>query len=632
MRNFSFLPFILLSQFAMAQTTALFQLGTVDYQKQNTNLKIKKSARYNDSIETNIVKLTLDGDSVNGEIPIFGKKSIAFRLARFSDDSTGLNKFAENSTLISYTYIGVLDLNKYDSSKWNGKNDTIYINVPLLFNHCIIGQIISPHSDSSATVTVIFTKPVLFYSCSVPPCLFKHFCFKDTVVLINNNMLQDSDYAGLHANILGPQFQIDSSCFEGEVYLYNNIEDEYPVMDNFNRRKSTLLETIGLKKVYSQFYKGSVEYADDSLRDQVLSISNDCHFARKVYIYNNNPYKIIYLTGDKFKDQVSIGLIYRGQIPLYQHYIRSNYKYTSDDTQIKLVRSNLNNIYNCNFENSVFNNGIDCSNSYLQNFNFYRSYLTNTMELTNTKFDSVNIFHVGSSAFNRSLFINCRINVQEDGPDLDNLKIGGQSFSEIYFTTPAMFKADTTSYTISKNFYSILEQSINQRFKDDQNNLDEISAKVKHDEIIYDQRYNCMNKHLLNIHALKYYKSVGLEKLVGNGYHGAFRFFEFAVWIYIVYIFIYLIFFHGTMRQIMEENFKENPDNQSKNRYSLLFYTCWFSFVVLINPRIQLKYLKYSTVFTWFVLAEWVIGLLLLLLFLYYIAPTYPFIKSLLGL
>jgi hypothetical protein len=628
MRKIVFLPLVLLSQFAVAQTqsSALFQLGVIDYQNRNTNLKIEWPVRYNYSIETHIVSLKPEGDSVNGEILVPGNQSIPFRLARFLDDSAELNRFAEDSLLISYTYIGILDLNKYRSK--TPKGDTIYIRVPLLFNHCIIGKIIPPDSSKP----VVFTKPVLFYSCSVPPCLFKHFCFRSELALVNNNMLQDSDYAGLHANILGPQFQIDSSCFEGNVYLYNNVEDEYPVMDNLNRRKSTLVETTGLKKVYSEFYKGSDEYAGNTLRDQVLSISNNCRFLKKVFIYNNNPYKIIYLTGDKFRERVSVNLYYKGQIHLFRKYIPNTYKQTSDDTQIKLARSNLNNIYNCNFENSIFEGGVNCSNSYLQNFNFYRSNFRDTMELSNTKFDTVNIFHIGSNAFNRSLFSSCHINVQEDGPDLDNLRIGGQSFSEIWFITPAMSKADSGSNTISNNFYSVLEQSINQHFKEDQNNLDEISAKVNHDQIVYEQRYNRMNKHFLNGHALKYYKSVGLEKVVGNGYHGAFRFFDFALWVYALFIFIYLAFFHSTMRKIMEENFKENPDNQSKNRYSLLFYTAWFSFVVLINPRIQLKYLKYSTVFTWFVLTEWVTGLLLLVLFLYYIAPTYPFIKSLLGI
>ncbi len=633
MRTTIILLLLLLGIQSTAQNTALFQFDSVQYMPNKPeDQKWKFWDRYNLLFQTRITHFSNKiSDSVQAEVSVSKTKYFSFSMKYFpGNDSIDLNEAAEKSSVLMYTYIDSLDLNKYKTNRWNQNQDSLFINVPLLFNHCVINKIIS--ITSSKQVTVVFTKPVFFYSCSVPPCLFKYFCFRDDLVLINNNMSLDSDYVGIHENILGPQFQIDSSCFGGNVYLYNNIEDEYPIFDNIGKRKSSQEEIMGISKVYSVFYRNINSDSVNTVPDQVLSISNNCRFFKKLFIYNNNPYKIIYLTDNKFNDRVYIKLYYKGEIPLFKKYISDNYKQLPGSNQIKLIRSNLNNIYNCNLENGVFYNGADFSNSYCKNFNLYRSFFRDSLNLSNTKFDSVNIFHLGSLAFNKSLFNSCTIIEQEDGPDLDNLKINSQSFAEILFVTPAMSKNDSASYTISKNFFNVLKLSINQHFKDDKDNRDEISAKALHDEIMYDQEYDKKNKRFVNRSFIKYYTSVWLEKLVGNGYHGAFRFINSSLWFYMLFIFIYLLFFHRTIRQIMEENFKTNPDNQSKNKLSLFFYSAWFSFLVLINPRIQLKYLKYSIIFTCFVLLEWAIGIILLILFLYYIAPTYPFIKTLLGL
>lgn len=84
--------------------------------------------------------------------------------------------------------------------------------------------------------------------------------------------------------------------------------------------------------------------------------------------------------------------------------------------------------------------------------------------------------------------------------------------------------------------------------------------------------------------------------------------------------------------QIMNAVEKEDALIIKKNGFNILMYTCWFSFVVLISPRLQLKYLNYGKLFSIFVILEWALGLGFIVLFFYYIAPSYPFVKSLLGI
>lgn len=58
----------------------------------------------------------------------------------------------------------------------------------------------------------------------------------------------------------------------------------------------------------------------------------------------------------------------------------------------------------------------------------------------------------------------------------------------------------------------------------------------------------------------------------------------------------------------------------------------WFSFVVYINPRLSPKYFKFDNNLLLWVIAEWVVGVGMMTLFLVFIATKYPFVIKLLGM
>ncbi|MCU0427688.1 MAG: hypothetical protein MUF71_18910, partial [Candidatus Kapabacteria bacterium] len=58
----------------------------------------------------------------------------------------------------------------------------------------------------------------------------------------------------------------------------------------------------------------------------------------------------------------------------------------------------------------------------------------------------------------------------------------------------------------------------------------------------------------------------------------------------------------------------------------------WFSAVVCLSPKFNKEYFHFSTVLLWFVVAEWVVGVMMLIMYLVFIASKYGFVKVLLGI
>lgn len=633
---------VCLSLSAFAQAIVLYNVGDDHYftKRQPRNYPPGQITGYLN--QTEIVKLTPKEDStVTGEImqtsvaktATLSSSGTTFSIGRLlPGDSGKLNQSIAQKGKLEYLYIYTFDISLLAHNTWSPKKDTLFVNDTLILSHCIIANMVFPNQapkDSSGKTPcriIVFNEPFMMNYCSLPASAIKNICFKKDFVLICNNLTYN-DYASNSDNVIGPQFIMDSCCFKGNTYLYNNVGLESSVYDK-NDRFSLSESTRSLGGIYAAYYRHLFQDADSTVRMQVLSIRKDSRFEGNVYINNSSPYKIADLESDKFIRNLYIQNFWRDDIPLYAATISRQFKHVdAQQDQLRLSNIVLWTNYNCNFQNDDFAGKVAFINTSCVNFNFYRALFHSVVAVNSSKFDSANIFNSTSHAFNKALFHGCSMLNTEDGPDLDNMKISSQSYAELRFKTPAMMQDDEASHVVSENFFNILKLSVSQQFKDDKVNREAILAKIDHDETVYEIGFDKRNAHLFNGHWWTYMYRSGLEHVVGNGYQGASRFLAWVLWLTVLFIILYLLFFRNTISAIMGND--PGGNGAQNNLVAIILYSCWFSVVTLISPKLQLRYLKYSISFSVVVLLEWAIGVVLIILFLYFIAPTYPVIKAL---
>lgn len=143
----------------------------------------------------------------------------------------------------------------------------------------------------------------------------------------------------------------------------------------------------------------------------------------------------------------------------------------------------------------------------------------------------------------------------------------------------------------------------------------------------------------------KLFTSTTLEILVRNGYRGEWRFCGWSALLILLFAAIYTLFFRTTVdAYVVNEEFinpanpkpsRLKPEHKTSPHTNYLLSTMrsvWFSFVVFINPRFPSKYFKFYKSLLLIIIAEWAIGLFMLIIFAWFIAAKFPFIKALFGL
>jgi hypothetical protein len=132
-----------------------------------------------------------------------------------------------------------------------------------------------------------------------------------------------------------------------------------------------------------------------------------------------------------------------------------------------------------------------------------------------------------------------------------------------------------------------------------------------------------------------------VEATVRSGYKGEARF---CAWLFsLVFLFalVYLVFFRRTIYEyvtheaIIEERQLQIqfPHRKKWGEVMIDLFRClWFSFVLFITPRFHSKYFRFHRKLLAVMIVEWTIGLLLMIIFVVYIASKYPFVKTLFGI
>lgn len=82
------------------------------------------------------------------------------------------------------------------------------------------------------------------------------------------------------------------------------------------------------------------------------------------------------------------------------------------------------------------------------------------------------------------------------------------------------------------------------------------------------------------------------------------------------------------------ESLKEAPEflNISRTSFLKYFQVYYFSIIILISPKFPMKYFLLNNSLLRLIIIEWTIGIILIAIFLVYIASKYSFVKTLIGI
>ncbi|SEL62851.1 hypothetical protein SAMN04488505_102713 [Chitinophaga rupis] len=187
-------------------------------------------------------------------------------------------------------------------------------------------------------------------------------------------------------------------------------------------------------------------------------------------------------------------------------------------------------------------------------------------------------------------------------------------------------------------FLSRTNQYYKETFKDEPLAVEEIINHNNHLKLENQVKY-LKSQPGISFQILKYNF---LEYLVGNGYHGEASFFPSALLFILLFTILYNIWFvrdvQAYILKINEKSGHNEPAVISKEKKTALdaavtFAQCfWMSVIVFLNPRFPAAYFRFRNSFMIVVVIEWLIGLVMIILFLIFIASKYAFVKTLLGI
>jgi hypothetical protein len=129
----------------------------------------------------------------------------------------------------------------------------------------------------------------------------------------------------------------------------------------------------------------------------------------------------------------------------------------------------------------------------------------------------------------------------------------------------------------------------------------------------------------------RYLGNLIIYRTVRFGYKGEGNF---VITLLVVSLFFTVLFYFRFYTHIKEKFILPDNENQEvvkRNIFIRLFQCLHFSFVVLINPKFPLEYFKFNNRLLAWVIFLWAIGIVLMALFLVYIASQYSFIRDLIG-
>ncbi|SEL07444.1 hypothetical protein SAMN04488505_1011433 [Chitinophaga rupis] len=475
---------------------------------------------------------------------------------------------------------------------------------------------------------IIFQKRVTFKLCTFTGIYFKNIIFNEDVVLMNNFTF------GRYSD--GIVF--DNVEFKSKARIINNYISQITHIPLDNDQPSTL---IGNKicnwaeKVFDRFY--SDPFTGTEVQP-AYKVTSTCIFYDEAVIYNNNPFYSFDFSGVTFKGRTYITSLFSDQLRL-----KYNDTQAGDFPEI-IVDPSPNTkfpICNMSFNSANFLHTVSFNNQCVNSIDLRDAFFSGTLMLFNTLIkDSLktnNGFYYSHFSSGLDIVLN------PSNFSLASLNINPVSIEEVNFvyckTNPAIPVHNKALLDNVNSFYNKLINDIKISYSQSHDLTVELENKYRHQLLILKMDYLRNNLNLNNI--IELFRLSFLEFVVGNGYKGGDNFLVSSLLIITAFAYFYYIFYQKPFIEYInvENGEKAGSGKKQKNGtynskdYTKNFLKCfWKSFYIFFNPKPSFSYFNFQDPLFALVAIEWLIGIFMISLFLIYVASTYPFIRSLLGL
>jgi hypothetical protein len=258
-------------------------------------------------------------------------------------------------------------------------------------------------------------------------------------------------------------------------------------------------------------------------------------------------------------------------------------------------------------------------------------FLNNSIFLLNdcTTYDSAYLY---SSNFAKTAVIvmgNTKAN-HKNFPRIHSLSLQNLTllYDEYLKNAKSVTELDLQDYN---TFKSNLQQSIASIYPEKIAGV--INDKLEHEYLLIEADYNKENFWRSIGSANRYLKFYFLELTVQNGYNGEGTFFSISLFIFLFFSLIYFSFHRRDVVNFVIVNYENAPAVEKARPTAINYCRCfWVSCVILINPKFPATFFKEKPrLFALFTI-QWVIGLIMVILFLVYIASKYPILNKITGL
>jgi len=496
----------------------------------------------------------------------------------------------------------------------SGKKDSCYFNADF--------RLINSIADYFTFKNCVFKKQVVIKDCipiyndrnTTGNFNFEECNFHDTVSITAFNFKQ----------ALAPYLYFNSKDLQ---MLYVNNEDDFKgkLYDILNK-KDTLINLLACAAGLPDKNDHSSVYFSYGF--------NACHFCPDngvCILQNTDQFTVIKLGNCLFGNKVLFSPFdntpYEFKLPFYPY--RTTKVFTVNDGKSS---------FNIKFSTCKFYDGIDFSvyqqfigcksdnNSYSGKVNIYN---VKFLDSSGTRSDS--LYFSNNNFMDKTIMV-----LGEKNCDVINFpRIHPISLQNIIIETDAgrdEINTPAISYLININtFFTKTTQCISSLYPE--SIAGKMKDKLDHTYLTYEAGFYKSHFWESVEYKTKYLKYIFLETLVGNGYNGEINFLVSTLIIILFFSLLYFLFYRQDVVGYMNKEF-EGSDNLNAAAFTLSnFCRCiWISGIILVNPKFPAHFFKQRpTVFYLFTL-QWIISIIMILLFLVYIASKYQFLSKLTGI
>jgi hypothetical protein len=492
--------------------------------------------------------------------------------------------------LVKNAYIKVLDLSKLAPVV----NHKIVIDCPLKFESCYIGKCDCYNNDVD---TIIFMHPVEFRFCTISNMVLTNCLFKANFTMLKPLL---DNYA---ISFAGSQFDSGFTLRINSVGWFNG--------DLNNKAIDTAASRL--------FING--------YEDQELNFRN-CVFNGPAQVFNDLHFYRLLFNSCHFNKMVTFSR---------ELFAKRKFRENPATANDRLALCNID------LGNAVFNCAASFFREPLENINFRASYFKRSIDLFEAVFVDSNDKALSMARFSDSAICILR----PENFCLSNLKFNWVSVDRISIP----FVDDTGGIVASRSrevweqenmekiekYYGSLKEQATSYYSKQDAVTEKLAQKYDHDKMRYQMEYDW---HAGNY--LSYFGTAIPEFFVKNGYEGEKRFFTLTVLVVLLFALLFFFFCKKEMVTYFEgESGSEDSEKvaapaQGTGKSNITFKTyfkgLWLSTIVLISPHFPKRYFKINGIMFGFVIIEWLLGLLMIVLFFVYIAGHYPIVKTLVGI